>query len=491
MKRIIFTLLTLITLSSYGQKNSFHDQAFWRENPSLDKIKSEISKGNSPSEAGPFGADATVYAINAQAPMETIKFFLSQPGNDVNKPVSNGRTYLFSAASKGNVALMEYLISQGAKMNIVDNFGYTVLTYTAATGQTDTKVYDICIKGGANPKKELIRGGANALLLLAPYDKDFSLINYFITKGVDVKSVDSTGKTAFDYAVRSGNIAVLKGLVEKGVKYSPDAMVTASIGSRGSANVGTLELYQYLESLKLNPKATNANGDNALHYVVRRPKQNDVIKYFLSKGLDVNQVNNDGVTPFMNAASINTDLETMNLLCATVKNINQVNKKGVSALAMAVRRNTPEVVKLLIEKGADVKVVDADGYNLAFYLIPSYAQKPEAFEAKLKILQEKGFDIAATQKNGNSLYHLVLVRNGISLLKRIESFKIDVNAKNSEGLTPLHKAAMIAKDDSILKYLLSIGAKKDLTTEFKETAFDLASENEYLTKQHIAIDFLK
>ncbi|MNL27191.1 hypothetical protein D3C87_1487640 [compost metagenome] len=66
-----------------------------------------------------------------------------------------------------------------------------------------------------------------------------------------------------------------------------------------------------------------------------------------------------------------------------------------------------------------------------------------------------------------------------------------MNAKNKDGMTALHKAAMISKDDSILKYLLSIGAKKDINTEFDESAYALAKENESLTKQNVSIEFLK
>jgi len=479
-----------MSVSVYGQKNVFHEPAFWREKPDVERIKAEIAKGSSPTAVNTRGIDAVVYAINAQAPNESIKYLLAQGGDNVNKNTISGRTYIFWAANRNNPELMEYLITKGAKVNMRDSVGYTVLTYAAAGGQTNTKIYDICIREGANPKIEKIRGGANALLLVAPYDKDFSLISYFINKGVDVKSTDSLGKTAFDYAIRSGNIAVLKALVAKGVKYDKEGMLTASIGSRGGPTA-TLELYKYLEELKLSPTVVSATGENILHYVVRRAKQLETINYFISKGVDINKANNEGLTPLMYAASANPDLETISTLISASKNINQVDKKGASALALAVRRNSPEVVKLLIEKGADVNLIDKEGYNLAYYLIPTFAQRPEAFEVKLKLLQEKGFNMAATQKNGSSLYHLVLVRNGITLLKRIEEFKVDVNSKDKEGLTPLHKAAMIAKDDSVLKYLISIGAKKEVTTEFKETAFDLAKENEFLTKQHIAINFLK
>ena len=84
-----------------------------------------------------------------------------------------------------------------------------------------------------------------------------------------------------------------------------------------------------------------------------------------------------------------------------------------------------------------------------------------------------------------------MAKNDLELVKSVERFKVDVNAKNKEGFTALHKAAMNAQGDAILKYLLSVGAKKETATEFKETAYNLASENEYLKKNNIAIDFLK
>ena len=89
------------------------------------------------------------------------------------------------------------------------------------------------------------------------------------------------------------------------------------------------------------------------------------------------------------------------------------------------------------------------------------------------------------------MYSVAVSKNDINLFNLLDGLKIDVNAANSEGTTALHKAALMAKDDVILKHLVSLGANKKAKTEFDETAYDLASENESLKENKISIDFLK
>ncbi|WP_316799565.1 ankyrin repeat domain-containing protein [Pedobacter frigidisoli] len=490
MKKILLGALLIASLGLKAQKNTFFDQAFWKGNTDLATIKAEIEKGNSPSQLNQISFDATFFAISNDAPIESILFLLSQPGNGVDKLLHDGRTYLFTAASKGNVPVMEYLLKNGAKANLEDSHGFSPLTFAAAAGQQNTKVYDLLIAKGADLKKDLNHDGANALLIGISNDKEFALTNYFISKGLSLNSVDASGNTAFNYAARTGNIELMNKLIAKGVKYNDNAVLMAAQGGRGSSN--GLPVFQYLESLKLKPSALGTNGENALFYIVRKPKQEELISYFLSKGVDVNQADKDGNTAFINAAGFTRDLSALELLLKNVKNINQVNAKGVSALDMAVRSNSADVVKLLLDKGADLKLADKDGNNLTYYLMQGYSPRGmEDFNAKYKLLTDKGFDLAAAQPNGNSLYHIAVAKNDLALAKFITPLKADVNVKNKEGYTALHKAAMTAKDTELMKYLISVGAKKDVTTEFKETPFDLASENEYLSKNKIAIDFLK
>ncbi len=89
------------------------------------------------------------------------------------------------------------------------------------------------------------------------------------------------------------------------------------------------------------------------------------------------------------------------------------------------------------------------------------------------------------------MYHYVANRQSLGLLKKIANLGIDINAYNHEGMTALHKAAMVAKDDKVLRELLAQGADKKLRTELDETAYDLAAENEYLKRNKVDITFLK
>lgn len=518
MKQLLSLALVGVALSVQAQKNTLLEQSFWQGKPTADQVKAEVEKGNSPSQFNPSSFDPVVLAINTQAPNETIKYLLAQPGNGVDKITHDSRNYLHWAAFRGNLDIVDYLLSKGAKTSTEDSHGATPLNFAAGAGVADPQLYDKLMQAGANLKKDVNHDGANALLLGIGNDKDLKLTEYFVTKGLDLKSTDAAGNNAFGYAARGGNLDVLKALQQRGVPVDPNAMIMAAQGSRRGP--ASMEVFQYLESVGVKPSAVNKNGENALHALVRRPGQTALIEYFLSKGADVNQADEDGNTPFMNAAASNRDLATLERLLPKVKNVNQSNAKGTTALAMAVRGNSPEVVTFLLDKGATIGVTDKAGDNVAAYLIQGYrpmasgqgglgqagpggmaggpggsrsegGPRGDEFGAKLGLLQQKGLDVKAPQQNGNTLYHLAVSKNDMGLLKKLEPLQIDVNARNKEGITALHKAAMIAKDDAMMKYLLSIGAKKDIPTNFKETAYDLASENESLSTGNVSLTFLK
>lgn len=459
MKKIFFLVLGCLPLLLSAQTNTLLSADFWKKNPDLSAVKAEIEKGNNPAEANRGNFDVVTLAINNNANNEVIRYLIEQKGNSVSKKTHDGRIYLHWAASRGNLEIVKYLLERGADINFGDDRGTIPMVFALSGGQTNTSIYDAFFAAGNNPKQKF-QNGASLLLLGIANDKDLVLSEYLTKKGLSFKDTDDLGRTAFDYAARSGNLDLLKKLKAKGVKHTPYALLFAAQGGRSGG--AKQDVYQYLvENLKIPATAVGENGETVLSYLVRRPNHEESINYFLSKGV----------------------------------NIDAADKKGETALMQAVQLGSAKTVSFLLEKGASVTGSSKDG-NIGYYLIQSYRSTPggqqqEEFIQKMKILQAKGVDLSKPQVDGNTIYHLAVAKNDVKLLELIAPLKADINAKNQDGMTALHRAALIAKDDSILKFLLAMGAKKDLLTELDESAYDLASENGFLKEKNISIDFLK
>ncbi len=487
MKKIHIVLLSnfIFISSMFAQKaNIFHERNFWKANPSIKVIDEKSSKGNNISELNNNAFDAVVYAILENTDNNTIKYLLSKEGNSVNKKTHDGRTYIFWAAYKNNLELMKYLVSKDAKTNIVDDHGYTILNFAASTGQTNTKMYDYLIKMAANIKTDKNRKGANVLLLVAPYLENYSLVSYLLSKGASLEDKDNNGNGIFEYAAKGGNISLLETLIDKGVQKGENTMIFASQGLRRKKN--TLQTYKFLESVGVKTNCIDKDGKNPLHAIAYNNKDLATYSYFISKGVNVNLQDNKGRSPFMNAANNNT-LEIVKFLSKKITNINSKDKKGRSALIMSVQSNNKDVVKFLLGIGANINTEDADGNTLSYYLINIF--KTTEFEDKLSILEKNGLVMNKLQYSKNTLLHIAAAQDNLALLKRLNSFNIDVNAENKDQLSALQIAAMETKSIKILEYLLSIGAHKNIKTAFNETIYDLASENELLKNSNI--NFLK
>lgn len=491
MKNISLMIALLAAgLVSAQKGNSLLDQGFWKKNPDVATVKAEIEKGNDPSALNSSAFDPTTLAINNGAAIDVVKFLIDQKGNDVKKQTHDARTYLHWAAGKGNLELVEYLISKGADINIEDSHDATPLVYAAQGGQTNVTLFESFFKAGLDPKKKY-KNNATILMLTIPNDKDLSLTNYLVSKGLSLKDVDSDGNTVFDYAARTGNIANLKTLASKGVKFTPNALLFAAEASRRTSN--PIEVFQYLvDDLKIKPTTLSKNKESVLHFIAKKENQSAIVTYFLSKGVDVNLADAEGNTALMNA-SAGRDAALVNLLLEKGAKVNEANAKGETAIFQAVKSGSVDVINALLNKNASLTVLDKDNHDVAYHLVQNFRAPRggnDDFLDKLNVLKSKGVSLQAAQKDGNTLYHLAVAKNDLNLVMKLEGLSININAKNAEGLTALHKAALVAKDDSLLKYIVSLNADKSIKTDFDETAYDIAKENEVLVKNQVNIDFL-
>jgi len=416
---LITFLAFLFGFQGFSQENVLVERSYWKAKPTLDQVKKDIAKGNDPAAFNEHTFDAVTWAILENASDEIVWYLINLPGNDVNKRSHDGRTPIFWAAYKNNVALMQALISKGAKTDLIDSHGYSLVNFAATTGQTNIEIYDLCLKHGAKFAEESNNDGANPILLLVPYLEDNTFIDYFGKNGVDFRATDKHGNNAFVYAAKTGNIKMM----ELALKAELDpranndaAMVFAGKGTR-SKRV-SLAGFKYLMELGLSTFAKDEKGNTALHYLAAKSENTEILDFFLSSGVDANYPNNDGETPFLNAVS----------------------------------KNSVQIVKFFLDKTKNVNVVNEKGENAM---------------------------------------HLAAARGDMDVIEALHNAGVSVNVQSNEQLSPLHLAAMKAEDASVLQLLLKLEADKSLITEFEETAYDLALENEKLQAANVNLDFLR
>ncbi len=379
MKKAAVLFLFFLSLSAISQqKNVFYDRAFWKENPTVETVKQKIAEGNDATALNENGFDATVYALIEKANDDAIKYLLTLVGNPVDKRTHDSRIYLHWAAYAGKTEMVKTLLEKGSSITALDSHGATPLTFAAGSGLTDPGIYDLFIANGVTLSEEKNEDGANTLLLAAPYLKDIKETEYFISKGISLNSTDNEGNGIFNYAAKRGNIDLLKALVKKEVdhktlnKNGGNAFLFAVQGTRGFEN--KIEVYEYLKSLGLKPNIVTKDGYTPLHRLAYGTTDKAIFEFFLNSGADVNQIDAEGNTPFLNAASRNS-LEIVQLLSKNVTDFNTKNEKGQTAFLLAVARNNPEVVAFLLQNGSDATAKDNSGNTAAYYLAQSFNAK--------------------------------------------------------------------------------------------------------------------
>lgn len=499
MKKIILAIAFVFSVININAQHKILDKNFWTVKPNLEEVKKEIKGFDFKTIQG--SDDPLFLAISNDADINVIKFLADQPDVNFARTIHEGRIYLHSTVTKNNLGATQYLIDKGSDINFIDANGHTPVTFGGFNGSLSPEMLDLLYKNKLDlNKKYENKEGANILLLSIGYDNDLRITNYLISKGISIQSVDSFGHNAIYHAAKIGNVDIIKYLISKGVNPQPETLIAAAQGTYKSAN--KIDIYKYLiDELKLNPKIVDEKGQNLLHLVTKKQNQDEVVQYLISKGVDAKLIDKDGNSPFMNSTN-GKSLVVVKLLYPFNKNINSVNKDGDSPINNAIKNSTGEIVEFLIKNGANVDLKDKENKNLAYVLIESFREprnfgrlpqkeQKDDFKLKLEALQKNGIDFSKSFYDGNTIYHLAVEKNSLDLLKKLKGINVDINAKNNEGFTALQKAALIAKNDEIMKYLISLGASKEFRTDLDETAYDLAKDNEELSKNKISIEFLK
>jgi ankyrin repeat protein len=243
-----------------------------------------------------------------------------------------------------------------------------------------------------------------------------------------------------------------------------------------------ISLVKKLLDMGVDVNVKDDDGSNALMMASKNGYE-DVVKMLLDRGADVNVENKYGNNALM-SASMYGNTEIVKLLLDKGADVNVENKYGNNALIYASSNGHKEIVKMLLDKGIDVNVKNKDGDNalmlasrngyidIVELLKQHGAIKESVNESIFKPVSPS--DIESRQlKNPNAIV-MAARKHDIALVKRLIDKGVDVNTKNSHGLTPLVVSANNGFAD-LAAMLLDMGADVNATTNGGDSALMTSS----------------
>jgi ankyrin repeat protein len=249
-------------------------------------------------------------------------------------PTPSPADQFYASIRSGDTARVRALLDGGADVNIKERRGgATPLMNAAAFGSLDTM--KVLLDRGADVNARSA-AGATALMWAAT---DIEKIRLLLDRGADVNAVSSSGRSALMLAAMSDQSADIVRLL---VARHADPMIE--------------------DPGKLTTLLAATYGNDA-----------DTVRQLVAAGIDVNGADATGTTPLMTAAA-NGNLGAVKLLLAQGARVNAISgppseqvKNGTialghfTALGLASTFGPMEVIKALVDAGADVNVADARG----------------------------------------------------------------------------------------------------------------------------------
>ncbi len=286
---------------------------------------------------------------------------------------------------------------------------------------------------------------------------DSAAVKLFLRAGI---RVDETpfNETAIVAATEEGHLAIVKALAEAGANVNP-ALVAAGRGK----NKAVLD---YL--LSRSPKKESIAG--ALDVAAGEGNRIDFVHDLLDRGVDVNS--QWGGTPLMSAAYYG-HLDILKLLLERGADVKAVNSEGETALHYAARglSPSPQIVETLLGSGAPVNAQDQAGRTALMNGLES--------REVTQLLLTQDADVKLRTKDGESVLLYAAGRNMTWLIKPLIDRGGDVNTRNKRGETPLMWAtgAIDSVDKpQMVQVLIDNGADVNLADREGTTALMFAAQ---------------
>jgi ankyrin len=397
-------------------------------------------------------------------------------------------TPLFLAAMNGDGVIMRKLLNAGANANQVEKTGESILMVAVRTGSTDAVRALLEHKANANyaePQLQLTP------LMLAAEGGYTEMVADLIKSGADIQVRTRTGATParrLPCVAQSGCGSHGDGIVRGGW---PDKGIRAPIPGNMSplmyaAREGKIDAARLLLDAGANVNEVDKNDISPLFMAISN-NHPDMARFLIEKGANINAKDWYGRTPLFAAVEMrNADMDyrTFELLQTPED-----------------RKAMLDLIKMLLDKGVDpnIQVTEVPPLRSWMYLLggslawvdftgqtPFLLASLSGDVSTMRLLLEYKADPKIATYSGttplmaaagvNWVFNQTYTEGEPALLEAVKlcvELGMDVNAKNSMGLTPVMGAANRGSD-SIIEYLVSKGAKLDVKDNTGRTPYNWA-----------------
>ena len=430
-------------------------------------------------------ADGTTALYWAAAKNDlAIGTVLIRAGADVKAASRYGVTPLQVACLNGNAAFIELLLKSGADANAATPAGETALMTASRTGVADA--VNALLAHAADPNaKESLRG--QTALMWAAGEGHSEAIQALLERGADLRARSNAGWTPLLFAARDGRLEAVQSLLYAGADVN-DALPANTGGARrrpegapGGADdprgltalhLAVASRHYELAALLLekgaNPNAAGP-GWTPLHHLtwVRRPGQGTNGPPPRGSG------GMDSVELIRRLATAGADLDAR-VTRKPSAGTTALNFIGGTAFFLAARTADVEMMRLLVDLGADPTIPNEDGTTPLMAAAGAGTHspgedaglEPEALEA-VKLTLALGNDVNVVDKNGNTAMHGAAYKQLPSVVRFLSEngARIDIwNRKNSSGWTPLRIAAGVHRGMNLRFHVPTADALRAIMT---------------------------
>lgn len=192
----------------------------------------------------------------------------------------------------------------------------------------------------------------------------------------------------------------------------------------------------------------------------------------LNKGGNVEAEDEAGY-PALHLAAMHGHVEVAQLLLAHGADVNAPDQHQTTPLQWAARFSSDKLVRLLLDAGAELELgADAVGYAALHYSTIHYAAGQGSPET-IRLLVERGANINIKDKYGRTPLHLLALFKRGEVVDLLLELGADINSKDEDGLTPLQSAVKEGSPGT-LRALLKHNPDLEQKDRYGQSLLDLA-----------------